>query len=114
MKSENNEKIYDACENIRLICYSKAIEFINKNENSNNANVLKIIDYTNQKSEISYLIKKNDWATLFVNKQWLSLLDMAYNIECLYNFDKKIKRLLKVILNFFSKEVECCVFSYVV
>jgi hypothetical protein len=114
MKNENNQVIYDACESIRLICFSKATEFISKNENSNNASALKIISYTDQKSEINNLIKKNDWDILFINKQWLSLLDMAYNIECLYNFDKKIKRLLKTILDFFSKEVKLCVFSHLV
>ncbi len=114
MESENNQKIHDVCKSIRIICHSKAIEFIDKKEHSNNANILEIINYTDQKSEISRLIEKNDWVTLFENKQWLSLLDMAYNVEYLYNSDNRISKLLKVVLEFFSQEVKSCSFCSLV
>lgn len=98
---DDNSKIHNACNAIRaLITVSSAVEGL-KNPGSGIGN---ITDKTGKGSIINSLIQGMDWKNLFLNKEWLSVLEGAQNLNFVNG--GLFKEHLIIVAKFFPEETE--------
>lgn len=98
---EQDEEIYNACNTIRaLMTVSSAMEGL-KNPGQG---IRDITAKTEDGSVVYALIKGRDWENLFQNKEWLSVLEGATNLNFMQN--DRYKKHLLTITEFFPEETK--------
>ncbi len=111
--SPTDERIYYACERIRLFCFTRAGKQVLTSKSVSELNehpgAKKIIAAVHKGSLIHSLISKNDWKSLFENEEWLSLLDMAQNLNSLE--EGTVTEQLKTLAELFPEETRTYIFT---
>ena len=106
MKKHYDEEICMACDFIRIFHLMQAAGAVREGKDNGNG-VHDVVRALETGSEISVLISKHDWNTLFANHTWLSFLKGAQQFSIL---EPKLLKHLRVIMDNFPKETDPILF----
>ena len=108
MEPSNDQKIYYACERVRIFCFMRAGKPIMKSKDDEKIGdflgAKRVTDSLCKGSLISSIIENHKWEELFANEDWLSVLEMAQNLNSLEA--GTISKELETIAMFFPEETK--------